>query len=66
MLDLDKITLETVDEDENGWLIDDSSSNIFGGDTGIDADYEAMEEAIADIEEEYDSDTVSDYMNYGV
>ena len=26
----------------------------------------AMEEAMADIEEEYDSDTVSDYMNYGV
>ena len=25
----------------------------------------AMEEAMADIEEEYESDTVSDYMNYG-
>jgi hypothetical protein len=27
---------------------------------------EAMEEAMADIEEEYGSETVNDYMNYGV
>ena len=26
----------------------------------------AMEEALSDMEEEYDSETVSDYMNYGV
>ena len=56
MLDLDKIDFETVDVDvdEDGklWLIEDND--------------EAMEEAMSDIEEEYDSDTVSDYMNYGV
>ena len=27
---------------------------------------EAMVEAMSDIEEEYESETVSDYMNYGV
>ena len=27
---------------------------------------EAMEEALSDIEEEYGSETVSDYMKYGV
>ena len=56
MLDLDKIDFETVDvdvdEDGNGWFIEVND--------------EAMEEAMSDIEEEYDSDTVSDYMNYGV
>ncbi len=56
MLDLDKIDFETVDvdvdEDGNGWFIQVND--------------EAMEEAMSDIEEEYDSDTVSDYMNYGV
>ena len=54
MLDLDNIDFKTVDvtvdEDGNGWLIDDSSTNKFGGDTGIDADYEAMEAAMADME----------------
>ena len=56
MLDLDKIDFETVDvdvdEDGNGWFIEVND--------------EAMEEAMSDIEEEYDSDTGSDYMNYGV
>ncbi len=56
MTDLDKIDFETVDVDvdEDGklWLIEDND--------------EAMEEAMSDIEEEYESDTVSDYMNYGV
>ena len=56
MLDLDKIDFETVDvdvdEDGNGWFIEDNE--------------DAMREAMSDIEEEYESETVSDYMDYGV
>ena len=32
----------------------------------IDENDEAMKEAMSDIEEEYESETVSDYMKYGV
>ena len=35
-------------------------------DVEIDENDEAMKEALSDIEEEYDSETVSDYMKYGV
>ena len=35
-------------------------------DVKIDENDEAMKEAMSDIEEEYESETVSDYMNYGV
>ena len=35
-------------------------------DVKIDENDEAMKEAMSDIEEEYESETVSDYMDYGV
>ena len=35
-------------------------------DVEIDENDEAMVEAKSDIEEEYESETVSDYMDYGV
>ena len=35
-------------------------------DVKIDENDEAMKEAMSDIEEEYESETVSDYMEYGV
>jgi|TARA_Y100000992_G_scaffold146757_1_gene97661 hypothetical protein len=35
-------------------------------DVEIDENDEAMKEAMSDIEEEYESETVSDYMKYGV
>ena len=35
-------------------------------DVEIDENDEAMKEALSDIEEEYESETVSDYMKYGV
>ena len=35
-------------------------------DVKIDENDEAMKEAMPDIEEEYESETVSDYMKYGV
>ena len=35
-------------------------------DVKIDENDEAMKEALSDIEEEYESETVSDYMKYGV
>jgi len=35
-------------------------------DVKIDENDEAMKEAMSDIEEEYESETVSDYMKYGV
>ena len=34
-------------------------------DVKIDENDEAMKEAMSDIEEEYESETVSDYMKYG-
>ena len=56
MLDLDKIDFETVDVDvdEDGLLFIEE------------LDESAMIEAMNDIEEEYESETVSDYMKYGV
>ena len=33
---------------------------------GESLEVEAMEEALSDMEEEYGSETVNDYMNYGV
>jgi len=33
---------------------------------GESSEVEAMEEALSDIKEEYGSDTVEDYMEYGV
>jgi len=33
---------------------------------GESSEVEAMEEALSDMEEEYGSETVNDYMNYGV
>ena len=35
-------------------------------DVEIDENDEAMKEALSDIEEEYESESVSDYMKYGV
>ena len=35
-------------------------------DVEIDENDEAMKEALSDIEEEYEAETVSDYMKYGV
>ena len=35
-------------------------------DVEIDENDVAMKEALSDIEEEYESETVSDYMKYGV
>tara|TARA_B100000524_G_scaffold326141_1_gene209463 strand:+ start:241 stop:378 length:138 start_codon:yes stop_codon:yes gene_type:complete len=35
-------------------------------DVEIDENDEAMKEAMSDIEEEYESETVNDYMKYGV
>ena len=55
-MNLDEINWESVDVDfdEDGLLFIEE------------LDESAMIEAMNDIEEEYESETVSDYMNYGV
>ena len=55
-MNLDEINWESVDVDvdEAGLLFIEE------------IDESAMIEAMNDIEEEYESETVSDYMNYGV
>ena len=57
----DTVQIELIDGEENTsgtWIVEHDEDETL--------EVEAMEEAMADIEEEYESDTVSDYMNYGV
>ena len=55
----DTVQIELIDGEENTsgtWIVEHDEDETL--------EVEAMEEAMADIEEEYESDTVSDYMNY--